>query len=105
MSFLPPVRPIDADDATIRAAVADAPIGPLLPAMAQLTGDLGLLRDDLVTHLNGQPIVNAQEALNRVAAMEPGSTLDIRAVRGAERLNLRATLQERPPRGERQPDG
>ena len=47
MSFLPPVRAIDADDATIRAAVADAPIGALLPAMAQLTGDLRLLREDL----------------------------------------------------------
>jgi 4-hydroxyacetophenone monooxygenase len=47
VSFLPPVRPIEADDATIRAAVADAPIGPLLPAMAQLTGDLSLLREDL----------------------------------------------------------
>jgi 4-hydroxyacetophenone monooxygenase len=41
------VRPIVADDDTIRAAVADAPIGPLLPAMAQLTGDLELLRADL----------------------------------------------------------
>ena len=47
MSFLPPVRAIDADDETIRAAVADAPIGALLPAMAQLTGDLSLLRADL----------------------------------------------------------
>ena len=34
---------------------------------------VGLQRDDLVTHLNGQPILNAQEALNRVAAMAPGS--------------------------------
>jgi S1-C subfamily serine protease len=63
---------------------------------------VGLKTDDLVTHLNGQPIVNAQEALNRVAAMAPGSTLDIRARRGSQLLDLRATLQERPPRGERQ---
>lgn len=63
----------------------------------------GLRRDDLVTHLNGQAIVNAQEALNRVAAMPPGSTLDIRVHRGAQRLNFTATLDERPPRGERQP--
>ena len=60
---------------------------------------VGLRTDDLVTHLNGQPIVNAQEALNRVAAMSPGSTLDIRARRGSARLDLHATLQERPPRG------
>src|SRR5690349_9350827 len=47
VSFLPPVRAVDADDETIRSAVADAPIGALLPAMAQLTGDLSLLRADL----------------------------------------------------------
>lgn len=62
---------------------------------------VGLRRDDLVTHLNGQPIANAREALNRVAAMAPGSVLDIRARRGAQQLDLRATLQERPPRGAR----
>ncbi len=33
----------------------------------------GMRVDDLVTHFNGQQIVNAQEALNRVAAMSPGS--------------------------------
>jgi serine peptidase DegS len=60
---------------------------------------VGLKVDDVVTHLNGQPILNAQEALNRVAAMEPGSLLDIRALRGSQPLNLQATLKERPPRG------
>jgi S1-C subfamily serine protease len=64
---------------------------------------VGLRANDLVTHLNGQPVLNAQEALNRVAAMAPGSTLDIQALRGNQRLNLRATLEERPPRGARQP--
>jgi hypothetical protein len=34
--------------------------------------------------------------------MAPGSILDIRARRGSERLTLKATLEERPPRGERQ---
>ena len=63
---------------------------------------VGLRRDDVVTHLNGQPILNAQEALNRVAAMAPGSVLDISARRGTEHLSLKATLEERPPRGARQ---
>jgi serine protease DegS len=66
---------------------------------------VGLRPDDLVTHLNGQPIVNAQEALNRVAAMPPGSLLNIQARRGAQRLTFKATLEERPPRGERQAGG
>jgi S1-C subfamily serine protease len=66
---------------------------------------VGLRRDDLVTHLNGQPIANAQEALNRVAAMAPGSLLNIQARRGPQRLTFKATLEERPPRSERQAGG
>jgi serine peptidase DegS len=61
----------------------------------------GVHVDDFVTHLNGQPILNAQEALNRVAAMTPGSELEIRAVRGKARMTFKATLEERPPRGSR----
>jgi len=61
----------------------------------------GVRVDDLVTHLNGQPILNAQEALNRVAAMPPGSELEIRAVRGKARMTMKATLEDRPPRGAR----
>lgn len=62
---------------------------------------VGVRVDDLVTHLNGQPILNAQEALNRVAAMMPGSILDIRARRGKSQVSMQATLEERPPRGAR----
>jgi serine peptidase DegS len=91
-----------------RAAAAALGIDP--PAALRISGvdpngpaaHVGLRRDDLVTHLNGQPIINGTEALNRVAAMAPGSILDIRARRGSERLTLKATLEERPPRGERQ---
>ncbi len=59
----------------------------------------GLREDDLVTHLNGQVILNAEEALNRVAAMAPGSKLAIGGRRGNQALQLSATLHERPPRG------
>ena len=61
----------------------------------------GLRRDDVITHIDGRPIINAQEALNRVAAMTPGSALAIRALRGGEALDLNAMLEERPPGGER----
>ncbi|WP_206606358.1 S1C family serine protease [Steroidobacter cummioxidans] len=69
------------------------PLGPAAKA--------GMRVDDLVTHFNGQQIVNAQEALNRVAAMSPGSTLEIGGRRGRTQLSLEATLEERPPRGSR----
>lgn len=47
MTLLPPTLPIASDDETIAAAVADAPIAALLPAVAHVTGDRSILRDDL----------------------------------------------------------
>ena len=41
------VHPITASDDEIRAFVAEAEVPPLLPALAYVTGDLSLLRDDL----------------------------------------------------------
>ena len=38
---------ITATDDEIRAALAEAEVPPLLPALAYVTGDLSLLRDDL----------------------------------------------------------
>ncbi len=40
-------EPITADDAALQRALADAFLPALLPALAQATGDLSLLRDDL----------------------------------------------------------
>jgi len=45
--FVGRVEPIIASDDEIRTALAEAEIPPLLPALAYLTGDLSLLRDDL----------------------------------------------------------
>ncbi|MFO7305616.1 MAG: trypsin-like peptidase domain-containing protein [Gammaproteobacteria bacterium] len=78
--------------AAIRIAAVD-PNGPAAIA--------GLRAHDLVTHLNGQAILNAEDALNRVAAMQPGSTITISALRGRERLHVSAVLDERPPRNAR----
>jgi 4-hydroxyacetophenone monooxygenase len=43
----PDAADITADDAEIAAALASATVGALLPAVAQLTGDLSVLRPDL----------------------------------------------------------
>ncbi len=45
--FIEPIRTIEATDDEIRAALAEAEVPPLLPALACATGDLSLLRDDL----------------------------------------------------------
>ncbi len=45
--FIGEVEPITASDDELRAILRDAELPPLLPALAYLTGDLSLLRDDL----------------------------------------------------------
>ena len=55
----------------------------------------GIRVGDLITHLNGQAVTSDQEAMNRIAAMMPGSTVRIRVQRGHEQLEMSATLDER----------
>ncbi|MFN8025747.1 MAG: NAD(P)/FAD-dependent oxidoreductase [Acidimicrobiia bacterium] len=47
MPTLDPIQPLPADDDALRAALADCELAPLLAAVAHLTGDLSLLRDEL----------------------------------------------------------
>ncbi|MCU1374559.1 MAG: hapE, partial [Actinomycetia bacterium] len=47
MRFDTEPEPVDASDEAIREAVADSPLPPLLAAVAHLTGDHSLVRDDL----------------------------------------------------------
>jgi 4-hydroxyacetophenone monooxygenase len=47
MALAKPIEPITADDEFIRAALEDADLPALLPALAYITGDFSLLRDDL----------------------------------------------------------
>jgi 4-hydroxyacetophenone monooxygenase len=66
----PSLRPITANDAEILAALAEAEVPPLLPALAYATGDLSLLRDELRPDpiLMGLPqggLTNEQQAATR----------------------------------------
>jgi 4-hydroxyacetophenone monooxygenase len=47
MALARPIEPIDVDDDTIRSALEDSDVPALLPALAHITGDLSLLREDL----------------------------------------------------------
>ena len=47
MRLNPAPELLTADDATLRAGLAEAPPPPLLATVAQVTGDLGVLRADL----------------------------------------------------------
>lgn len=53
--FVGAPQPLTASDDEIRAALLDAELPPLLPALAYLTGDLGLLRE----HLKVDPLLGA----------------------------------------------
>ena len=73
--FVEPIRPITATDDEIRAALEQAEVPALLPAMAYLSGDLSLLRDDLRPEamLLGMPqggLTDAQQAEVRRIALE-----------------------------------
>src|SRR3954453_3287379 len=73
--FVGAVEPITASNDEIRAALADAELPPLLPALAYLTGDLSLLRPELRVDplLAGQPqagLTEEQQAAVRALALE-----------------------------------
>jgi 4-hydroxyacetophenone monooxygenase len=73
--FALPVVPITETDDEIRRALADAEVPPLLPALAYLTGDLTLLREEVRPDplLNGMPqggLTDEQQALARAVALE-----------------------------------
>lgn len=47
MAIAYPVEPITLDDEALRRALEDAFLPALLPALAQVTGDMSILSDDL----------------------------------------------------------
>ncbi|MEZ5561045.1 MAG: NAD(P)/FAD-dependent oxidoreductase [Pseudomonadales bacterium] len=75
MKIATSVRPLTDDDATIRAALADADIPSLMVTIAHLTGDMDLLRGDIRPAVDflGDPnaaISEAQQARVRETAFE-----------------------------------
>jgi serine protease DegS len=56
----------------------------------------GLRPDDIITHMNDQPIQVSRQALNIVAALMPGDTLRLRGIRAGRPFALEARVAERP---------
>jgi serine protease DegS len=56
----------------------------------------GLQSGDVITALNGQPVRDVRDALNRVAGLEPGSQLRIQGRGNRGVLDVRVTIAERP---------
>ncbi|MBA3302235.1 MAG: NAD(P)-binding protein, partial [Acidimicrobiia bacterium] len=75
MTLSPSIEPITEDDETLAGVLEHASISPLLAALAQVTGDLGLLRDDLrpdpaTLRMPEAGLTPAQEDAGRALARE-----------------------------------
>ncbi len=55
----------------------------------------GLQAGDVLIALNGVPVHNEREAMNRVAALAPGKQLRVQARRGSETIDVRVVVEER----------
>jgi S1-C subfamily serine protease len=71
--------------------VAVASVYPDSPAF-----DAGLRRGDMITSLGGEQIKTAQELVSRVAALAPGTYVQVEGRRGLRAFKLRVTVIERP---------
>ncbi len=56
----------------------------------------GLRPGDVVVGVGGQPVANSQELFAAVAALKPGSTAVVAVQRGAQALELKLVVSERP---------
>ena len=93
---------VDAQDYPVSEAAALGISGPAVvllrvagPAIAA-----GLAPGDVITHINGERVLSQHQAMNRVAGMRPGETIQIRGVRrGVGGFETVAELEERPVSG------
>jgi serine protease Do len=60
----------------------------------------GLKRYDIIVELDGEPVENGNEFLNRVAMLKPGTKVKIVVIRDGKRKTFTAKLEKRPPQGE-----
>ena len=90
---------IDADELPMFPAVNElvdsgAVITNVLPNSPADIG--GLRRYDVISAMNGKPIVNARELLLQVSSEPPGSVITLSVNRGGAMATLQAELGERP---------
>jgi len=75
------------------AAVAVANILVKSPAY-----QAGVRPDDLITAVGGEPVRSAQELVSRIAALKPGSQVELEGRRGRESYKIKLAVLERPTR-------
>ena len=93
---------VDAQDYPVSEAAALGISGPavILLRVAGPAVAAGLAPGDVITHINGERMLSQHQAMNRVAGMRPGETIQIRGVRrGVGAFETVAELEERPVSG------
>ena len=57
----------------------------------------GIREGDILTSINGQPVSDVAAMMRQVAAIPPGTTVDVNFTRDGRRWKTKVTLQVRPP--------
>jgi serine protease Do len=65
---------------------------PGLPA-----SDAGVKRGDIIIAVDGQRVTTTEQVVRLVSAMAPGSTLELKVLRGGKEVTIKADLADRPP--------
>jgi len=60
---------------------------------------IGLRPGDVITHINEQPIRFSRQALNLIASLEPGVSVEVSGNRNGKSFSAAVTLDERPRSG------
>ena len=60
--------------------------------------EAGVRPGDLITAVGGEAVHSAQELVSRIAALKPGSQVELEGRRGRESYKIKLTVLERPTR-------
>ena len=59
----------------------------------------GVQVNDVLLSVNGKPAISAQETMDQVAEIRPGSVIKVEVLRNDQKLTLPVTIQEFPDSG------
>ncbi len=59
----------------------------------------GIMPGDILTEINGEPLLDPQQAIQMISRFRPGKQVDIIVLRGWQEMMLQATISQRPSLG------
>lgn len=87
------VQPLPArtEDGTVRNVLGVLAVSPDSPAA---TADIR--RGDIITHINGEPVLDGRFTMHQIALLRPGERIDVRLLRGGTTLDTDTVIGIRP---------